>query len=271
MRSLGFIFKVSFLFVIFFIFISIAPVWADRYGFWVTPFSEYFVWKEYDDQGRMLLKENGLRGGIGLLGENIKEILGRQLFTCYEAALYGGLVKYDGQTWGGTPLKGDVLYLGLKGEINLGIYKYFSIYGIILYLGLGDEVWVRDLTKVPGGYKEVWGLLFYKLGIKGKVDILRGELLLDGWIGSDIITTNRAKFSESFPYSCDAESYPDGALFWGAKMTYKIEKFFVKAYYHHYKWNKSKPVFTVILATPVLVYQPESEENVYGMSIGFLF
>ena len=210
MRSLEFIFKVSFLFVIFFIFISIAPVWADRYGFWVAPFSEYFVWKEYDDHGKMLLKESGLRGGISLSIEDIEEIFNIQLFNYFETVLYGGVVNYDGQTWGGTPLKSDVSYLGLRVETGLGIYKS---YRIIPYLGIGTEAWIRDLTRVPGGYKELWDLIFYKLGIKGKVNVLRGDLSLDGWIGSDVITTNRAKFSESFPYSYDAKTHPDGTLF----------------------------------------------------------
>jgi len=252
--------------------IQISP-WDIEDNFWIEPFVEYFVWKELNNQKSTIVKETGVKIGTGLSGIYNQSFLNLDLLLFHEAFLFGGKTKYEGHTWDGLPVESKGKYFGSKGELDIGI-KQFSYNKILPYIGIGYYIWERDLTETQEnviGYKEIWSMLFCKIGLKILIEKTKGDFILDSWIGTDIMTRNRAKFSEVLPNSSDVTTHPNGSFFWGIKTKYKSDSFFLKLYYSYYKWNKSDPQIATILNTQVFVYQPESTESIFGVAIGFHF
>jgi len=247
--------------------------WDVEDSIWIEPFLEYFIWKEFNKRGEAVVKETGFKAGAGISGISNQNILGMDLLIFYEMYLFGGKTEYDGHTWGGDEIEGEGKYFGGKGEIELGI-KELVFKGILPYAGMGWDIWERDLRKMEGdaiGYREIWGMFYCKAGMKMKIEEVKGSLVIDSWVGTDIVTRNRAKLSEVLPNSSDVTVNPDGAFFYGIEADYRMDKFFVKLYYNYYRWKKSDPETAIIAGRVVTVYQPESEEKVFGLSIGFYF
>ena len=134
--------------------------------------------------------------------------------------------------------------------------------------------WLREIegTNNVYGYREMWRMMTYKVGVKKKIERVKGDLTVDLWIGSDIFTGNKAMFSRSIPFSSDVLVFPDGSIFFGAEASYRVsDRILAKVYYNRFKWNASEPEVGVILGYYVAVYQPESTENTLGFSIGIRF
>ena len=247
--------------------------WNVKDSSWIEPYLEYFVWREFDGSGKEFVRESGLRVGAGLAGHKTKEVLGMEFIGFYSAYGFIGGAGYEGHTWGGEPIKSSSGYFGGKGSIEVGI-KRLIFYGFLPYVGTDYKFWIREIEGREGvyGYREMWRMMTYKVGVKRKIERIRGDLTVDLWIGSDIFTGNKAMFSRSIPFSSDVLVFPDGSIFFGAEASYRVsDRILAKVYYNRFKWNASEPEVGVILGYYVAVYQPESTENTLGFSIGIRF
>jgi len=109
---------------------------------------ENFTWKEFDDSGSELLKENGLLFGVGIKGE--LQTSDGQAQIDLLATVYGGNIDYNGQTMAGVPVKATTGYFGMKAE---GMFSYRADIrpdneGELTLkpgIGLGLRTWKRSL------------------------------------------------------------------------------------------------------------------------------
>ncbi|EDP75148.1 hypothetical protein [Hydrogenivirga sp. 128-5-R1-1] len=124
---------------------------------YVSP--KYFLWEEFDSSGNKLLDETGLILGLGLRGD--------AGFFTGEAELYGGTVRYDGQTQAGDPVETDTNYLGVSaaGGVWGEAGSTVRLRGELLYR---SELWVRDIesTSKAVGYSETWFFDSIDLGLR---------------------------------------------------------------------------------------------------------
>ena len=86
------------------------------------------------------------------------------------------------------------------------------------------------------------------MGLKIKIDSVKRNFIIDGWVGTDIVTKNLVKLSKTLSDTYDVTVSSDGALFWGLKVEY------------YYKWDKSDLKNAIILEISLPVYQPERKK-----------
>ena len=120
---------------------------------------KYFLWKEFDASGDRLLKESG-----PLLGLGLRDDLG---FFTGEAEIYGGTVRYDGQTQAGDPVETDTNYVGVSAKGGVWTERGSELrlrWELLYHL----ELWVRDIesTSKAVGYSETWFFDSLDLGLR---------------------------------------------------------------------------------------------------------
>lgn len=241
---------------------------------------ELFLWEEFNDSGKRLLRESGKRLTLGAVKTNLDR---RDAGPVYEVQLrnYFGDLLYDGQTQSGQPLETDVEYRGNQLKIALG--GRFSAGGrmfidtIDLIGGLGVEHWTRDIedgvtaTGVRAvGIKEDYHVLFQEFGIgaarmRGKtmsywrvgarkpLETREGVAIFDGPVslapGREWSMVVQGRFAPLF-------TRPDDTL---------------AIYYESFRFSKSPTVATSIGGTPVQVLQPRSAMDILGVQLEIQF
>src|SRR6266571_3160950 len=130
-----------------------APKFANAGGleeFYIYPFVEGFVWKEFDTTGKQLVKETGPLYGVGAAASI--NLYNKTLLLKVKGDVFGGVVDYDGnnQLISGTtitlvPLKTDVTYVGTRLESDLGWRFGNESASVEPFAGLGFRWWQRDI------------------------------------------------------------------------------------------------------------------------------
>jgi hypothetical protein len=130
----------------------------------VSPFAEYFQWKE----SGLYVKESGMIYGVGVSGGF--ELLER---TSLNAGLdlFAGEVNYDGTRFDSRPFRSKTLYLGLKAEtdVSANLLQPGSI-RLEPFLGGGCRWWKRRLDNTDEklyGYDENWFSAYGYTGLRG--------------------------------------------------------------------------------------------------------
>jgi hypothetical protein len=144
---------------------------AERAARWTLEFNpEYYVWKEFKDNGQRWLTESGPRFVFGVSEMPVKD---RGWLFGAQGKVYYGEVDYDGRlqdgTPDGTPYKSTTVYFGGVFEPQLVYRKPFnkSRYAFDTTVGIGFEGWVRDLSSDTDihGYVENWYTFYLRGGI----------------------------------------------------------------------------------------------------------
>jgi len=210
----------------------------------------YMTWEEFEG-GRKLLREEGLILADGLRGK------GRAFKGGLE--IYGGSIKYDGQTQAGDPVKTDTRYTG--SSFYIGAFKRLGSKPILeLDLIYRAELWLRDIKSTQNaiGYKELW---FYDLispGVRLEWDTLYvfgryGFMFRDARMQANIegIPELRPKRGSSYDFGLGFRKNP-----FGVELSLSYVKF---------KRSNPRPF------AGGYVLQPESIRRIVSMSILYSF
>ncbi len=234
---------------------------------------ENFKWQEYDGGGQRLLTEQGPR-----------LILGASLFNrdksasglLYDVSVRGyiGKVDYDGQDSLGVYTSTDTSYRGLNGELTGGYRwetpEYGAITSLDFLLSLGADVWRRDIndsTNALGfpisGFVEDYTVYYGKIGV--------------GASWPHQVSNSYFQIGAKKPISVDEDVDVFNVTLspskrWSAFASYTLKLKregrapFVKFYYDSYRFGRSP---SKVVGTGV-VWQPESDLDVYGVVFGYI-
>jgi len=239
----------------------------------VTFGGEYFSWREYD-QNRRLLEETGpryfvsLKTGQPTQGSWRYDLAGR---------VYLGQADYDGHTQVGTPYATDTDYLGWAAELGvtrmLGVTDNLSGWGI--RLGLGYDAWRR---RVQDGYDLLGKRTYghdedYRIGY-GRLGAVYG--LGDGWqlqggLKLPFYAHEHAELSRlSYDGDTTLKPKPDYSLY--ASLSYRLNgRWDVGGYYDSYRFRESGQRTVNRAGNPYSVYQPKSQQDTLGFYLNYRF
>lgn len=232
---------------------------------------ENFNWKEFEG-GDELLEEDGplfLAGGFLEIGP--KQGIGIKGL----AEVYGGTIDYDGSTWEGVPVSSDTSYSGVKGEgtLGLGVQGKQGLYGKP-FVGLGLNFWSRELdTDEEGdqgnlGYDESWSTLYGLAGVAGSLE-MNEKAKLFGQIALHLPLYNHVEYDFSNIGGDDrVEVEPDKDFGFLLEAGLVYSSFRIALFYQEMNFGKSDEE-RVGLET--VVWQPESEARIVGLTAGIAF
>lgn len=230
--------------------------------------AENFVWKEFEG-GSRLLEESGPMYGLGIFSHYIRNGLTFRPMV----EVYGGNVGYEGQTQGGTPIITETNYLGGKAGFDAGgIITLNPAFYLEPFVGFWAEAWERDIESRGGGigYKERWGSFSARGGLRGEAGSGSGGVRVFGeaalkWPFS---TVNRA----DFPVIGKVNVRPEGRLGWTTEAGVKAGPVRIAFFYEMVKFSKSDEMVVPLGGgIALVVWQPDSEYSVYGLTAGWLF
>ena len=239
---------------------------------------QYFQWEEFYN-GRRLLREQGWLVGAGpLLYLNLlqSEPAGSLLLKG-KAEVFGGVVGYTGETQPPNtfPVRTDVSYVGVKGEIDLGWRLTVKKISVEPFGGVGYRWWLRDLqdsTAVDNsgnlvkvsGYTESWQSGYARAG--GRI----GYKVTDDWRAFceggakyPFYTSNTVDFTETG----ELTTKPGGRWSAFAEIGAIYRKIRLSAFYEGFRYDQSP----VVASGTLRVFQPKSESDLFGFSLGWVF
>lgn len=240
----------------------------------VTFGSEYFSWREYDGDSK-LLEETGLRHFVGLEAESMP---GANWIYALRSRLYLGRVDYDGQTQSGVPHVTDTDYLGWTAELDFtrhfpGTLASAPVWGV--KLALGYDNWRRDLADnynpyigtTVAGYTEDYRVGYGRLGA-----VYSGSQgwSLQGGVKLPFFTSERAGLTR-LGYDSDPvlKPKPDYSLY--ASVSYHLNpRWNLGGYYDSYRFRRSDSAL-VTGGSLGSVYQPESQQDTIGFYLNYRF
>ncbi len=231
-------------------------------------------WREYD-MGRQLLKETGPRAFLSLSGEN--RVSPHWVYGV-QGRFYIGTLNYDGETLDTPPqpVRTDTDYDGWSAEVDFT--HYFAPWagkttgrGWGANLGLGLDNWKRMIrnTGTVSGYEERYLIGYGRLGAvyagngwstRGGVKVPLATREEVGW----------SKFGFNNPVLSPG---PKISLYLSASWFFNGSWSLV-GYYDGYRFAKSRAENLVVNGTGTIaggVYQPKSEQDRFGVAVGYHF
>lgn len=271
-----------------------APTFAKASSleeFYIYPFVEGFIWKEFDG-GKELLKETGPLFGLGAAASI--DLHNKALILKAKSDIFGGQVDYDGQTQSffldpstglvdptkeNRPLKTNVNYIGFRLEGDLGWRFSSAKTSLEPFAGLGYRWWRRDIqgstsidtNGIPfpvGSSTEEWQSAYTKVGLRFDSNINPDTRLFAEAGGKYPFYTSN--------YANPTTVEPKGELSAFAELGMRYKWFRPSLFYEGFKYAKSNEVATgtvVIGGVPhtLAVFQPESESHIFGLNLGIAF
>jgi hypothetical protein len=250
---------------------SIALAWlalcgaSANAGWSVSGDVEQFKWQEATSP---TVTEKGPRWGFGWEYEQLRPA-GWQF--AYRGQFRNGTVDYTGSfLFGGGAATARTQYTGLVNEAQ-GIYRLAdSPFGLELVSGLGWDYWERNILP---DQKENYSVVFLRLGVNLDARASRG------WFGGGgvklpLYVAENAHLDE-LGFNQNPRLEPKGETSFYAQLGYRFTRqWSAIGYYDSYRFGESKPVATTTPAFPgttVLVFQPASNIDTYGLRIRYSF
>ncbi len=236
-----------------------------------------FTWKEFDDQGNLLLKEQGsaLFLGIGIWNE----IVPRWILHSQLEIFLAPNVKYQGHTMSGIPVTTTNKWLGVSletlGGVNFPIFDNklnLSILG-----GVGDFTWLRSISTttlsngtVVYGYTEHWENVYLKVESKLSFLIIsKLKFSFEGGMLYPIFVSNEAKLPGMLDTS---QVYPKGTLSPFFQVALSSSNFKLGLSYVKFSFKKSSPdTVTSVSGDLYLIWQPDSTFSILKAFIEVYF
>ncbi len=272
--------KLGGILAILWIFAAVPSFAGDTIGLnelYVYPSFQYFQWEEFHD-GQRLLRETGPLFGAGAVVGLEGPKLGKNSFLTLKAKgeLFGGVIDYDGhaqdlQTEEQFPIKTDVNYFGTKGEADLGWRYIAGQFYLEPFGGLGIRWWLRDLqdttsTDANGntvqvtGYQEDWVSAYARVGLRGGFTVSNNfRVFAEAGAKYPFYTTNNA----DFPGVGSVTVKPGGEWSAFAEIGAQYRWFRPSVFYEGFNYSAS-PVSNGL-------FQPESEPEIIGLNLAFVF
>ncbi|HFD91840.1 MAG TPA: hypothetical protein ENJ22_00960 [Gammaproteobacteria bacterium] len=234
--------------------------------------AENFRWQEFDDNGQRLLTEQGPRYLAGLALGNTA---GRDAGAIYEllARGYAGKVDYDGQDSNAVFTSSDTSYRGWQAEFMAG-YRFpspASMLSMEIHLAAGGEGWRRDIDNSTNslgnpvsGFVEEYSVYYGRLGV--------GFLWPHRWAQSRVVAGGRRPFRvdedvDAFNITLAPREQWSGYAAYELYFPTGQGSSILRLRYDSFRFDTSKP--KVIGGTSV--WQPESDLDLWGISLGYVF
>ena len=234
-----------------------------------------FRWREFNSAGERLLQETGTRFSIGAALDNFKREGSGALYGV-NGKIYLGQVDYDGQTQSGIPVSTDVNYFGLNIE-GQGGYRFGRRIGLDVFGALGIDRWIRSIddgTTANGstafGYDEFYTILYGKAGL-GFFQLLDGwRYFLQAGVKMPLFTNEYVNLGEGVTLEpgIKPSAFANLQFDFGSQ---RSKRFGVALYYDSYRFSESDPEVLFNGGSAVLVIQPRSEMDVYGLRLSYYF
>jgi hypothetical protein len=230
---------------------------------------ESFTWREYDSNGRQLLKESGYR--VGLQWDRASTRTTAPSWSTRIVA-YLGDVDYDGRTQLGTPIESTTEYHGLRTEalVNLPVAIQPGL-DVAPFAGLGGHTWLRRLDNTGGfaetGYDEWWVHAYGLLGLDARWQ--RQILTWQARVGVRFPGHAWIQYDFTLPDGTDdAQVDTDHAPAWFGELGVTTAGGYVfTAFAEQVTYDRSDSK----TYGAVSVFQPESEMTSIGLTLGVRF
>ena len=236
------------------ILLSTLFMFSFTFGFDISYSAKSFLWKEFDDRGKQLLKESGFLHEVGF-SHNFETNL---LYFKPYIGLELGSVEYDGATQSGTPVKSNTNYWGVLTKLPIGK----NIKGFYIESGIGYNYWKRNIetTNKAIGYTETWSETYIPLKVGLKIQQNQAIFYTFGEYRFILKTKNEPSI---FPVSLEPKTGTHFSIGLGAKKSH----FFMEICYSYDKWKKSDAEYYQSYA----IYQPESKKEVLKITFGYSY
>ncbi len=208
---------------------------------------KYMTWEEFY-AGSKLLKEEGW-----LLGAGFKER--RKLFSfCGE--IYGGTLRYDGQTQDGDPVETKTDYLGAFAYLGPEVHLSGPLRAGILYR---IELWRRRIrsTSEATGYAENW--FYHSLDPKVSLQISNVQLY---FLYRFVLNARMQASLSGVP-----ELEPKRGTAYELGIDYRRGRIAFGVFFSYLKFRQSSPK----RVDTYYVFQPTSVRKLYGLKLGIEF
>lgn len=230
--------------------------------------AQYFGYKEFDDQGVLLDREDGLMPGLVMeFGKDWNLISGAVRFE-----LIDGVVDYDGQTQAGVPVttNTDERIVTLEALIRYRL-KQLPEFNLTVVGGLGHREWRRNIraTDITSSLYEVYEWRYWFLG--GAATVWRNgqwSAGIDaGWlypikpnISIDLTGYDEVRLSLK-PHSSGRISFP---------LRYVVsdgQEWTLSPYWESWRLGRSADKVLTVggVPTTAIVHEPRSETSVVGL------
>jgi hypothetical protein len=228
----------------------------------------YHSWREHTSLGN--LKESG---GIwtvgGFIGGNF---FGRipALRLQGDAELFFGRVDYDTKTTTGIPSNTESAYLGVKAEGSAGWLFDYGRTHLEPFLGIAYRGWERNIesTGVAQGYPEYYNIIYSKVGIRAD-HRLSPEMVLHGALSLDPMLWAEEEIDWTSVSGETLVVRNGKRLGWTIEGGARWKHWKATGYWHAIRLGKSSEVSC--LSGTSICFQPKSDLDTVGMTIGYLF
>lgn len=234
-----------------------------------------FTYKEFDDAGTLLDREDGIIPGF-MLGYKRQR---NDVFTELSFSYHGTDIKYDGQTQSGIPVTtrsdADIYELQLKMGSELRTrnnYKY-EMYG-----GFGYRFWQRNIrsTAIAAGIYEEYDWSYFMLGAKFPLtkteeSTLDFDIQYTRMINANIFVQLSSLGADDVNLALGKESGYRFSLPWRIK-TQNSSTWVIEPYYEFWEIGKSeiKPITVGGTPTGFVVWEPRSETSNVGINLNMV-
>jgi hypothetical protein len=238
------------------------------------PFAGYFTWREFASAGREVREQGFLAGGGGALKISFFE---RSLNLKTKTEVFGGAADYNGfsqrldtvdNTVVTTPSETSVNYVGIKVEEDVGWRIPLDKASVEPLFGIGYRWWRRDIQSgfdaagnAVGETVENWHSLYMRIGVRGDYQA-SPDLRFFAEGGAKCPFLNRNKGNGGITVDPGSE--------WSAfaELGLKYGHFRPAIFYEGFRFAPSPGV---PVGGNFFVFQPKSESDVVGLSLGYAF
>lgn len=240
---------------------------AAQYGMYAKV--ENFTWEEFID-GNSLLKEDGPVFGIGAL---CNWIIFQKNTLRIKGEIFGGSVDYNGhsQSISGelSPLQSETDYKGFKVEEDFGYLLAISGKSYVEpFLGIGGKWWERSLNsgvdasgQSVRGYDEDWMSIYARFGVRAHM-IYTNQMIFHTELGVKLPFKNE---NEIKYFGVTLEPGNKASFF--AEAGIELTHIKCSIFYDSMRFSKSD----YVNLGEFVLNQPETEADIFGVTIGFSF
>ena len=229
---------------------------------------EQYRWQETFPSGAVADREAGARETL-FVRDSVD--LSRHLSVALSSKLALGHPAYNGQTQAGTPISLATTNVGIDSAL-LGVWHGTFLGQAADYaLGLGYNVWDRDLhNPVEGDQLKTWAVVYARAGM----EVFQRRR--SGWhAGAALIYPLRVTENVHLA-ALGGDTNP--ALSPGRSLGYRLAGGYrfarhwdLSGYWQYQAYARSSGVAVSFSGTPATVYQPRSVEALYGLDLAYRF
>ena len=230
---------------------------------------------EYEEKD--VMEEDGWLYGI--VGRYIYHGSNNFMFETSVNYVFGEL-KYDGETWGGTPVEEDADDWIIEGRVLFGgDYRINNNNAVTFFTGVGYRYW-NDEIDAPGGYEREIQYWYLPIGIK-TISSLNNSWTCGMSIEYDLFLSGEVKshLSDIDPSLNDPKNDQDFGDGYGIKFSLKFDKKLtgdagvsIEPYITYWDIDKSDTATLTYYGTPIgYGFEPANETIAYGLQLNISF